>query len=852
MPESAYSETGNFVCVSIRQHVLGRVGGSGFASSVCTSETHYLNRIIDSMDDQQVPHAYAQSTEDSPPVQDDANNTSASSPSDGGGGSSGTGISYKPTCTEPHLNDVLCGRGGMTNQHVGNAHWRSLVAANKRLYLKLPKRQKMLVSESIVKAVRSQDPPGRFLKLDRQTKIWTDIGDRKAASKTSQALREGAPKLRGKMIAEETSSIASSLPYSESDAASVMSSSAASVTDLMAAGQNQAPQVVANGAVAKVAPAIFVEGDAASVAGAYMPAAALHTASAASAASSTGMAYMSPRTLAPTPQITNTNAAPVIGPGIAAASKIDDESDYSGTGGGGSTTASAHTPLAGNMLVEPQSLAQVIATPNVNPGVTAGALTEQQRVQQALTWQEQQAMMPPPPPRLPQQPQQAQPQNMQQPYPHPQTQIPVQEELQSPAQIQYQISQIALLLKQLEIQVQSQGMQITLEQQAQYAFLMQQQQTLAQMFFLAQQQEQLELQQLQMMQQSVGGNNIAPSTTPGGKEGSATGVDITTTALDEAKAMQPPLPVLNGQEQQLPRRPSGDMMRTENGRTQTQEEFSAPMVVGMAAAAASTNAHEQQKQNKMPTPRSKAQKRLSQEDLERWSRVKAMLAKTSSTGTGDTNAAHVSHPGSIHRQSSGAAAPLPAAASTAAAPAAPGGDEHDPITTNQSQTSLNRDVSMMSTFSGLSGIISVGEPGNFDLERGDTRGNGAVDMTDMVTRDISAAMSEMSLSRGPSLSMAGDIFGSVPNGGDSGLAPGSLTGLGDDDDNDEHEERFKSLRNTNGSDAAASKPPNKSSGPNNDGAGNGERNLTHEEQVQMEFLRRGTSLAGEVFGGRSA
>ena len=85
-----------------------------------------------------------------------------------------------------------------------------------------------------------------------------------------------------------------------------------------------------------------------------------------------------------------------------------------------------------------------------------------------------------------------------------------------------------------------------------------------------------------------------------------------------------------------------------------------------------------------------------------------------------------------------------------------------------------------------------------------------------------------------------------------GLAPGSLTGLGDDDDNYEYgEDRFKSLRNTTGT-GAALKPPNRRPGPNNDGAGNVEGNLTHDEQVQLEYLRRGTSLAGEAFGGRSA
>ena len=36
-------------------------------------------------------------------------------------------------------------------------------------------------------------PPGRFLKQDPETKLWSDIGKKKALDKTRQALREGAP-----------------------------------------------------------------------------------------------------------------------------------------------------------------------------------------------------------------------------------------------------------------------------------------------------------------------------------------------------------------------------------------------------------------------------------------------------------------------------------------------------------------------------------------------------------------------------------------------------------------------------------------------------------------------------------
>jgi len=97
-----------------------------------------------------------------------------------------TGIS------QPHPHDVLCGRGGSTNRHVGNANFRDLVNSNKALYVTLTKRQKMMVARSIVQAIRCQDPAGRFLQKDAVTGLWFDIGRPRALEKTSQALREKA------------------------------------------------------------------------------------------------------------------------------------------------------------------------------------------------------------------------------------------------------------------------------------------------------------------------------------------------------------------------------------------------------------------------------------------------------------------------------------------------------------------------------------------------------------------------------------------------------------------------------------------------------------------------------------
>lgn len=95
-----------------------------------------------------------------------------------------------------HPNDVLCGRGGGTNNHPGNERFRDLVTAQKVLYLHSSKRDKPSVSRGIVRAVRNQNPPGRFLHKDEKIGMWYDIGDQKAREKTSQALREGAPEIR--------------------------------------------------------------------------------------------------------------------------------------------------------------------------------------------------------------------------------------------------------------------------------------------------------------------------------------------------------------------------------------------------------------------------------------------------------------------------------------------------------------------------------------------------------------------------------------------------------------------------------------------------------------------------------
>jgi len=98
----------------------------------------------------------------------------------------------------PNMNDVLSGRGGRINNHSGNLYYRTLVNNYKHNYLdkNTKKLDKVKIANQIVMLIRTTNPPGRFLKQDKDTKCWKEIGDEKARKKAGQAMRENAPETR--------------------------------------------------------------------------------------------------------------------------------------------------------------------------------------------------------------------------------------------------------------------------------------------------------------------------------------------------------------------------------------------------------------------------------------------------------------------------------------------------------------------------------------------------------------------------------------------------------------------------------------------------------------------------------
>lgn len=100
---------------------------------------------------------------------------------------------------KPGQHDVICGRGGGSNNHPGNVYWRILVKKSKPLYICSLKSHKMVVARSVVEMVRKRVPSGSFLEKNLKTGKWEEIGERRAIEKTSQALRESAPIIRQAM-----------------------------------------------------------------------------------------------------------------------------------------------------------------------------------------------------------------------------------------------------------------------------------------------------------------------------------------------------------------------------------------------------------------------------------------------------------------------------------------------------------------------------------------------------------------------------------------------------------------------------------------------------------------------------
>uniref|UniRef100_A0A7S2K4C9 DUF6824 domain-containing protein n=1 Tax=Leptocylindrus danicus TaxID=163516 RepID=A0A7S2K4C9_9STRA len=104
----------------------------------------------------------------------------------------GTPVSLTNIPEEERTNvDVLCGTGTGPNQWAGNISYRGLVDERRAEYLAASHKQKRPIAMEIVAMVRTRG--GRFLKKDKLSGLWNDIGDggkSGAIEKAARLLRE--------------------------------------------------------------------------------------------------------------------------------------------------------------------------------------------------------------------------------------------------------------------------------------------------------------------------------------------------------------------------------------------------------------------------------------------------------------------------------------------------------------------------------------------------------------------------------------------------------------------------------------------------------------------------------------
>jgi hypothetical protein len=117
---------------------------------------------------------------------------------------------YAANIATPTHHDILLGRGNLANRHPGNENFRAIVNSYKPEYVAAPKAQKGLYPKIIYDKICSLDPPGRFLRQDPISKLWSIVEKKKAIDKTRQALREGAPELLRGLEGKDISDISTS------------------------------------------------------------------------------------------------------------------------------------------------------------------------------------------------------------------------------------------------------------------------------------------------------------------------------------------------------------------------------------------------------------------------------------------------------------------------------------------------------------------------------------------------------------------------------------------------------------------------------------------------------------------
>ena len=186
--------------------ILVPIGSATFARSHAATKAKVHQQAQAQGQGQQQQQVEAELTSSSSFSRSSNNNGNTTTSSSSNSSNSSNSSKKIIIITQINAHDVLCGRGGETNQHTGNVRYRQLVRERQVAYLQARRGEKPKISEYVVNEIHRNG--GRFLKrIDHnhsssndqpqlQQYQWIEVSDQKAREKTSQALREKAPEIR--------------------------------------------------------------------------------------------------------------------------------------------------------------------------------------------------------------------------------------------------------------------------------------------------------------------------------------------------------------------------------------------------------------------------------------------------------------------------------------------------------------------------------------------------------------------------------------------------------------------------------------------------------------------------------
>lgn len=104
----------------------------------------------------------------------------------------------------PASNDIICARGSVASRHPGNLRYKAIVRQHRGPYQNVKHRfGKGEVTNAVIARVREHG--GRFVKFDKKTKSWVELGRDAVYDKVSHALRSSKD-CKGPLIVKEKKS----------------------------------------------------------------------------------------------------------------------------------------------------------------------------------------------------------------------------------------------------------------------------------------------------------------------------------------------------------------------------------------------------------------------------------------------------------------------------------------------------------------------------------------------------------------------------------------------------------------------------------------------------------------------